>query len=128
MVNCDDYTNENKTKYNLKWPYFSDHPYRILVIGGCGSGKINALLNLIHNQPDIDKIYLCPKDPYEAKYQYVINKHEKVGLDTLMILKFLLNTQMKCKMFVKVAECYLGKKRKVLIVFDDIIIDMINSQ
>ena len=56
MVNCDDYTNENKTEYNLKWPYFSDHPYRILVIGGCVSGKTNALLNLIHNQPDIDKI------------------------------------------------------------------------
>ena len=43
--------------------------------------KKNALLNLINYQPDIDKIYLYAKDPYEAKYQYLINKHEKVGLD-----------------------------------------------
>ena len=55
--------------------------YRILIIGGSASGKTNALLNLINNQPDIDKIYLYAKDPYEAKYQYVINKREKVGLD-----------------------------------------------
>ena len=43
--------------------------------------KTNALLNLINNQPDINKIYLYAKDPYEAKYQYLINKREKVGLD-----------------------------------------------
>ena len=39
-----------------------------LIIGGSGSGKTNALLNLISNQPDIDKIYLYAKDPYEDKY------------------------------------------------------------
>ena len=66
---------------NLKWPYIPDHPCRILILGGSGSGKTNALLNLINNQPDIDKIYLYEKDPYEAKYQYLINKREKVGLD-----------------------------------------------
>ena len=47
----------------------------------CGSGKTNALLNLINNQPGIDKIYLYAKDPCEAKYQYLTNKREKVGLD-----------------------------------------------
>ena len=47
-----------------------------LIIGGSGSGKTNALLNLINNQPDIDKIYLYAKDPYEAKYQLLINKRE----------------------------------------------------
>ena len=40
--------------------------------------KTNALLNLINNQPDIDKIYLYAKDPYEVKYQYLIKKREKV--------------------------------------------------
>ena len=54
------------------------HPSRILIIGGSGSGKRNVLLNLIENQPDIDKIYLYAKDPYEAKYQYLINKREGV--------------------------------------------------
>ena len=53
-----DYTNENKTEHNQNWPYIADHPYRTLIIGGSGSGKTNALLNLINNQPDIDKTYL----------------------------------------------------------------------
>ena len=72
MINFDDYTNENKSEHNLKWPHIPDHPYRILIIGSSVSGKTNALLNLINNQPDIDKIY-----PYEAKYQHLINKSEK---------------------------------------------------
>ena len=68
MINFDDYANENKTEQNPNWPYISQYPYRILIIGGSGSGKTNALLNLINNQPDIDKISLYAKDPYEAKY------------------------------------------------------------
>ena len=58
MINFDDYANENKIQHNLNSPYIPDHSYRILIIGGSGSGKTNALLNLINNQPDIDKIYL----------------------------------------------------------------------
>ena len=80
MINFDDYTNENKTKHNLIWPYIPDHLYRILIIGGSGSGKTNVLLNLINNQPEIDKIYLYVKDPYEAKHQFLINKRESIGL------------------------------------------------
>ena len=80
MINFDNYTNKNKTENNSKWPHIPDHPYRILVKGGSVSRKTNALLNLINNQPDVNKIYLYAKDPYEAKYQYLINKREKVGL------------------------------------------------
>ena len=101
MINFDNYTNENKIEHNSKWPYIPDHPYRILIVGGLGSGKTNALLNLINNQPDIDKIYLYAKDPYEAKYQYLIKKREKYDLITLMIPKPLLNIQIICKMFTK---------------------------
>ena len=87
MINFDDYVNENngvaligiafsgaalKTKHNKNWLYIPHHPYRILIIGGSGSGKTNLLLNLIENQPDIDKIYLYAKDPYESKYQHLI--------------------------------------------------------
>ena len=60
MINFDEYTNVNKNvnkkEHNLNWPYVPDRPYRILIIGGSRSGKTNALLNLINNQPDIDKI------------------------------------------------------------------------
>ena len=56
---------ENKTEHNKNWPYIPDHPYRILIIRGSGSGKLD-LLNLTESQPDIDKIYLYAKDPYEA--------------------------------------------------------------
>ena len=68
MINLDDYTNENKIEHNSKCPHIRDHPYKILIVGGSGSVKTNALLNLINNQLGIDKIYLYAKDPYEAKY------------------------------------------------------------
>ena len=78
MISFDNYT---KTEHNPKWRHFPDHPYKILIIGGFGSGKTNALLSLTNNQPDIGKIYLYAKDPYEAKYQHLINKRQKIGLD-----------------------------------------------
>ena len=58
MINLDSITNKNNKKYNEKWPYIPHHPYRILIIGGSGSGKTNALLNLINEQDNIDKTYL----------------------------------------------------------------------
>ena len=76
MINFDDSVNENKTEHNKNWSYISDHPYRILIIGGSGFGKTNTLSNLIENQPGIDNIYLYAKDLHEAKYQYLINKRE----------------------------------------------------
>ena len=87
MINFDEYVNENKTKHNKNWPYIPDHPYRILIIGDSVSAKTNASLNLIKNQTDIDKIYLYAKDPYERKYQYLINKKEGVGINHFNDLK-----------------------------------------
>ena len=46
MVNPNSITNKNNEEHNKKWLYISDHPYKILIIGGSGSGKTNALLNL----------------------------------------------------------------------------------
>ena len=58
MVNLDSITNEKNKEHNEKWPYIPDHPYRILIIDDSGSRKKKALLNLIKEQNDIDKIYL----------------------------------------------------------------------
>ena len=112
MINFDDYVNENKTEHK-NWPYIPDKPYRILIIGGSGSGKINVLLNLIENQPDIDKIYLYAKDPYEAKYQNWINKKESIGINHFNDSK---------------AYIEYSNDMWILIVFDDMITDMINNK
>ena len=129
MINFDDYTNENKIEHNSNWPYIPDHPYRILILGGSGSKKTNALLNLINNQPDIDKIYLYAKDPYEAKYQYLINKHEKVELDHFKDPKAFMEYSNDMEDVYKNIENYNpGKKHKILIVFDDMIVAMINNK
>ena len=75
MINFDTCTNENKAEHNSKWPYSRSSIHNINNRRSV-SGKTNALLNLINNQPDIAKIYLYGKDPYEAKYQYLIKKRE----------------------------------------------------
>ena len=129
MINFDDYANENKTEYNPKWQYVPDNPYSILIIGGFGSGKANALLNLVNNQPVTDKIYLYVKDPYKAKYQYLINKRENTGLKHFNDFKaFIENLNDIQDVYKNIEEYNLGKKRKVLIVFDDMIADMINNK
>ena len=128
MINFDYYTNENIIEHNPKWPYIPDHPYRVL-IGGSGSGKTNALLNLINNQLDIDKIYLYAKDPYEAKYQYLIKKREEAGLDHFDDHKVFIEYSNDMQDVHKNIEDYNpGKERKILMVFDDMIADMINNK
>ena len=56
------------------------HQYKILIISGTGSGKLNPLLNLIRHQPDIEKIHQYARKLYEAKYQMIISRHRSVGL------------------------------------------------
>ena len=79
MINLDSITNENNKK-QLKIP---DHPYRIIIIGGSGSGKTNALVNLINEKNDIDKIFLYAGDLSEPKYEYLIKKRENAGIEHL---------------------------------------------
>ena len=87
MFNFDYITKENIKQHNPKFPEIPDHPYRIIIFGGSGSGKTNVFLNLINNEPDIDKIYLYAKDPYEANYQLIIIKRESTGSKYLNDLK-----------------------------------------
>ena len=108
------------------WLYIPDHKYKVSIVGGSGRRKINALLNLIDNQPDVDKIYQYAKYPYEAKHQYLIKKCEKVGLDQFNDSKTFTEYSNDMQDVYKNIETYNpGKKRKILILFDDMIADMI---
>ena len=80
MFNLDDITNENNKEQNKKWSFIPDHPYRMLIIGGSDSGKVNALLNLISQHGDIDKVYLYAKDLSKPKYEFLVKKCEGVGV------------------------------------------------
>ena len=130
MINFDEYTNENKKNHSPNWPYIPDHPYRILIIGASGSGKTNALLNLIEDQPDIDKIYLYAKDPYEDKYQFLINKRDQnVGLKRFNDPKAFIDYSNDMHDVYKNINNYNpDNEKKILIVFDDMIADMINNK
>ena len=134
MINLDDYANENKAvqelrSHNLKLPYIPDWPYRILIIGGSASGKANVLLSLINNQPDIDKIYLYPKDPFQAKYQFLSNRRESTGLKHFNDHKAFIDYSNDMQdVYKNISEYNEDKECKILIVFDDMIVDMINSK
>ena len=112
MIKFDDYPNENKTQHNSRWSYIPDHSYRILLIGGSESGKV----------------YLYAKDPYEAKYQFLIDKRESTGIkdfnDPKAFTEHSINIQDVCK---NIEENIIGKKCQILMVFDDMIVDMINN-
>ena len=91
--------------------------------------KNKVLLNLINYQPYIDKIYLYAKNPYEAKYQLLINKRESTGLKHFNDPKdFNEYSNDMQDGYRNINEYNADKKRKVLIVFDDMIADMINNK
>ena len=125
----DDITNENNKYHNLKWPFIPEHPYRILIIGGSGSGKTNALLNLIKEQGDINKICLYAKDLSETKYEFLIRKREDAGIKHLNNL----NAFVECSntmddVYENTDDYNPNKKRKNLTVFDDMIADIITKK
>ena len=129
MINFDSYVNENKTELNENWPYIPHNPYRILIIGGSGSGKISILLNFIDNQPDIGEIYLYAKDPYEAKYQYLINKRESLGINRFNDPKsFMKYSDDMRDVYKNINHYNTEKEKKILIVFVDMIADMIHNK
>ena len=115
--------------HNLKSPYIRDRPYRILIIGGSGSGKTSALLNLINNHPDIDKIYLYAKDPYEAKYQFLINKRESTGLKHFNDFKASIEYSDEMPdVYKNINEYNENREGKILIAFDAMIADLIDKK
>ena len=79
MLNFNPIAKEDIKEHNPNWAEIPHHPYKILIAGGSGCGKANALLNLINHEPNTHKFFLFAKDAYEAKYQLLINKRESTG-------------------------------------------------
>ena len=93
------------------------------MIGDSGSGKTNVLLNLIENQPDIDKIY------WYAKYQYLINKRESVGMNHFTDLKaFIEYSNDINNVYWNINHYNPDKENKIQTVLDDMIADMIQNK
>ena len=124
------------TRNTMKNPFIPDHAYRILIICGSGSRKTNALLNLIKEQDDIDKIYLYAKDLSEPKYEFLIKKREDVGIKCINepnaftecsnniddIYEITTQTEMTFDDYNP------NRKRKILIVFDGMIANIMTNK
>ena len=129
MINLESITNENKKEHNEKWPYIPDHLYRILTVGGSGSGKTNALINLINEQNDIDKIYLYARDLNEPKYEYFIKKREDAGIKQVNNPNaFIECSNTMDNVYENINDYNPSRKRKVVIVFDDMIADILTNK
>ena len=120
MISLDKIVNNNNEEHNEKWLYISDHPYKILIIGGSGSGKTNALLNLINEQKDSDKIYLYAKYLSEPKYEFLIKNRENAGLKYLNDSNaFIECSNTMANVYENIDYYNLSRKRQILIIFDD---------
>ena len=129
MINFDDYVNENKTEHNKNRSYIPDHPYRILIIRSSGSEKTNALINLINEQNDTDKTYLYARDLNKPKYEYLIKKLEDVGIKHVTNP----NAFVECSntmddVYQNIDDYNSSRRIKVLIVFDEMIADIMNNK
>ena len=100
-----------------------------MIIGGSGSGKTNALLNLISQQDGVDKIYLYAKDLSEPKYEFLIKKLENVGIKHLNDSKaFIERSDTMDDIYENIDDYNPSRERKILIVFDDMIAGIVTNK
>ena len=129
MITLDNIINNNNNNHNEKWPYIPDQPYRILIIRGSGSGKTNTLLNSINEQKDIDKIYLYAKNLSEPKYEYLNKNRKNAGIKHLNDSKpFIEFSNTMDDVYKNIDNYNRNRKRKISIVFDDMITDIITNK
>ena len=130
MVDFDGVTNKNIKEHNPNWPQIPDHLFRVLVFGGSGSGKSNSSVNWINHQQDIHKMYLYAKDTFEAKYHCLINKQEKKkDLKHFNYSEaFIVYSNDIDDIYKNVEEHNPNKRRKILIIFDVMIADMLSNK
>ena len=132
MINLDSITNENNKKQNEKWPYIPDHPYRIVIIGGSGSGKTSALLNLIKEQDYhdvIDKIFLYARDLKKPRYEHLIKKRKDAGIKHINNPNaFIVCSNTMDDVYEDIDNYNPKRSKKVLIVFNDMIADIMANK
>ena len=126
MINLDNVINKNNENNDKDWPF------RMLIIGPSGSGKTNELLliqNLNYNNNPIDKIYLYAKDLSEPKYEFLINNREKAGIKKFSDSNaFIEYSNTMNDVFENIDDYNTKRKRRVLIVFDDMIVDIMTNK
>ena len=132
MLNLDNIVsnkNENKDTTGSSSSELSNWPFRMLIIGPSGSGKTNTLLHLINNLHPIDKIYLYAKDINEPKYEYLINKREQAGIKNLNDPHvFIEYSDDMDDVLDDINNYNKNRDKKVLIVFDDMIADIVYNK
>ena len=125
MINLGSITNINNKKIQWKIAYIPNHPYRIFIIGSSRSGKTNTLLNLINEQNDIDKIYLYARGLYEPKYKILIKKRKDAWIKHLNDPHPFINcSNTTDNVYENIYDYNSSRKRKILIIFDDMIADI----
>ena len=120
---------KNIKEHNSIWLNIPEHSYRILIVGGSGSAETKSWFNLMNHQHNIDKMYLYAKDSYGAKYQFLIKKQENTCLNHLNDSRtFTEYSKDMDDIYKNIEEYNSNKERKILTVFDDLIVDMLLIQ
>ena len=100
-----------------------------MIIGGSGSGKTNSLLNLINEQNDIEKIYLYARDLNEPKYKILIKNRKDAGIKYLNDPNaFIESSNTMDDVYENIHDYNSNRKIKILIVFDDMIADIMTNK
>ena len=124
MLNLDNIVSNDKSCSER-----NDWPFRILIIGPSGSGKTNTFLHLINNFHPIYKIYLYAKDTDEKNYQYLINKREQAGTKNLNDPHAFIEYSIDMNDVLEdINNYHKNRDKKVLIIFDDMIADIMRSE
>ena len=128
MINLNNITKKNNKEHNKKSSYIPDPPYRILIIGGSGSGKTNTMLNLTKEKDDIDKTCLYAKDLSEPKYEFLIEKREDAGIKHLNDPNAFIECSSTMSNIYENINDYKPSRQKNVIVFDDMIADIMSNK
>ena len=129
MIILDCIMDENNNEHNEKWPYIPHPSHRMLTIRGFRSVKTHLLLYLIKIKDDIAKMYLYAKDLSKPRYGFLIKKHQNIGVKHLNDSSAFLECLNKMDdVYENIDHYNPSRKRKILLVFDDMIADIMTNK